>query len=666
MILRFSQKLGSRLKAGTLKPLPLDEAPVADWTSHLFFFDRTPYILVSNTAALYSTVLSAKGITNDSVFITRLTSTLRDFMEADGLAFAYDRFIMPRTGDIRFASAHSRSVTGSMNELITSAKVLLADEETSPFDLGFQLNANLWRRSETSSSVGSSRPTWTSPARPSDSIPRTTTTPRRPSSNAGWNFGNRPATCCSSSGRGSGAGMNSGVASRGDSAAKPPRPPFSAGPLAVSYEGFLPVFFSGQPRLRTHALHLQHHRRLAETVPKPGVARVLLRGGGGKAWQAAIATDNVLRPKAKRPADSRQAHPPPARSPASVAVKLVRDGSCREATQACLAGAVMDSPLLGDFLDLALRPLYRTYKTQLPRSAWDAYLEAVTAAIPTWPAGRPPPLGCGRACSQARGSGLPDRPQAAPPGRPHLAAVARPWPTAAPPAAMPSAAWRWPHDPSTRTNASISFYRRSRRRSSSRPTAWAMNSLPRLRVSRQRNCRPPTRSIPTGTDPQDPPWHPVGDVNLFDFWSSISAVGTCWNEASRWTASRAATSSSGTWKSSCSPTKSPRCSPRNPRRPNRSRAHARGRLGLAVHPGKRAAQWVTRIPATRRSSMFYPGSYDQTASGCSVRFATRTSKTTTTAAFRLVPPGVETMTVRDLFCAWRTPLCPGRPKSTTP
>ena len=140
MILRLSQKIGSRLKAGPLKPLPLDKAPVADWTSQLFFFDRLPYILVSNTAALYSTVLYARGITNDSIFITRLTSALRDFMEADGLAFAYDRFIMPRTGLIRFASTFNRSVTGSMNELISYAKVLLADEETSPFDLGFRLN----------------------------------------------------------------------------------------------------------------------------------------------------------------------------------------------------------------------------------------------------------------------------------------------------------------------------------------------------------------------------------------------------------------------------------------------------------------------------------------------------------------------------------------------
>jgi hypothetical protein len=143
MILRFFQKLSTRLKAGTLKPLPMDDAPIADWTSHLFFFERTPYILVSNTKTLYSTVLFAKGITDDSVFIVRVMNHLREFMEADGVAFAYDRFISPRTGLIRFASTFSRSVTGSMNELVNYAKVFLADEETSPFDLGFRLNDTL-------------------------------------------------------------------------------------------------------------------------------------------------------------------------------------------------------------------------------------------------------------------------------------------------------------------------------------------------------------------------------------------------------------------------------------------------------------------------------------------------------------------------------------------
>jgi len=140
MILRFSRKLGSRLKAGTLKPLPMDDAPVADWTGHVFIFERTPYILLCNTATLYSTALYAEGINDDGVFISRALAVLREFMEADELAFAYDRFIAPRTGVIRVASSLNRSVTGLMNEMITLAKTLLTDDEVSPFDLGFHLN----------------------------------------------------------------------------------------------------------------------------------------------------------------------------------------------------------------------------------------------------------------------------------------------------------------------------------------------------------------------------------------------------------------------------------------------------------------------------------------------------------------------------------------------
>ena len=113
MILRFSQKLGARLKAGPLSPAPLDEAPVADWTSHIFFFDRAPYILVSNTAALYSVVLYAKGITNESMFITSFMTSLRDIMAADGLAAAYDRFITPHAGTIRLAGGFANHGEGA-------------------------------------------------------------------------------------------------------------------------------------------------------------------------------------------------------------------------------------------------------------------------------------------------------------------------------------------------------------------------------------------------------------------------------------------------------------------------------------------------------------------------------------------------------------------------
>src|SRR5262245_28202081 len=117
MIFRLSQKLNAKIKAGPLRAAPLHENPLVDWSAHLFVAGRTQYVLLCNTQALYSTVLYGKGITDDSHFIGRALSNLREFMEADGQAFVYHRFIAPATASVRIAKALDRSVTGSMNEL---------------------------------------------------------------------------------------------------------------------------------------------------------------------------------------------------------------------------------------------------------------------------------------------------------------------------------------------------------------------------------------------------------------------------------------------------------------------------------------------------------------------------------------------------------------------
>jgi hypothetical protein len=140
VIFRPSQKLNAKIKVGALAALPLDENPFADWSAHLFLADRTQYILLCNTKSLYSTVLYGKGITNDSYFIERALSNLREFLEDDGLAFLYQRFIAPASAAARFAKALDRSVTGSMNDLINHAKAWLTEGELSPFDVGFKLN----------------------------------------------------------------------------------------------------------------------------------------------------------------------------------------------------------------------------------------------------------------------------------------------------------------------------------------------------------------------------------------------------------------------------------------------------------------------------------------------------------------------------------------------
>ena len=139
MIFRLSQKLNTKIKAGTLATLPLDENPFADWSGQLFLVGRSQYILLSNTKSLYSTVLPGKGVTNDRQFIERALSSNREFMEIDGYEGIYERFVAPASGSVQFAKALDRSVTGSMNDMTKHAAFWLAAGEVSPIEIGSRL-----------------------------------------------------------------------------------------------------------------------------------------------------------------------------------------------------------------------------------------------------------------------------------------------------------------------------------------------------------------------------------------------------------------------------------------------------------------------------------------------------------------------------------------------
>jgi hypothetical protein len=140
MIIRPSQKLANKIKAGTLVEMPLDKNPFADWSAHLFIAGRTQYILLSNTVSLYSTVMYGKGITNESQFIERALSSIREFMVDDGHGAAYERFIVPASATVRFAKALNRSVTGSLNDMTNHAALMLAAGDVAPFEIGSRLN----------------------------------------------------------------------------------------------------------------------------------------------------------------------------------------------------------------------------------------------------------------------------------------------------------------------------------------------------------------------------------------------------------------------------------------------------------------------------------------------------------------------------------------------
>lgn len=140
MILRVSQKIATKVHVKPTAALPLDVNPFADWTAHGFSADRTQYVIITNTASLYSAVIYGRGITDDNRMIVRTLEAIRELMVDDGLAFIYRRFVAPASARVSFSKALNRSVTGSMNDLICHAKAWLAEGDLSPFDTAFKLN----------------------------------------------------------------------------------------------------------------------------------------------------------------------------------------------------------------------------------------------------------------------------------------------------------------------------------------------------------------------------------------------------------------------------------------------------------------------------------------------------------------------------------------------
>ena len=140
MIVRVSAKLGKKIHLNPPKSLPLDPNPFADWSTHLFVADRTQYILITNTASLYSMVMFGRGIANDGQFLDRITSYMGEFIRDDGYRFMYERWIIPSMAHVLFSKALNRSVTGSMNDLVFMAKTRLVERDVSPYDVSFWLN----------------------------------------------------------------------------------------------------------------------------------------------------------------------------------------------------------------------------------------------------------------------------------------------------------------------------------------------------------------------------------------------------------------------------------------------------------------------------------------------------------------------------------------------
>jgi hypothetical protein len=140
MIIRLTSTLANKIKESDLPLLPADPNPFADWAARLFTADRAQYILITNSASLYSVVIYGRGVTDDNALLHGMTDMMREVMEKDGFRLIYEKQVAPQAARVSFSKALSRSVTGSMNDLVFQAKWHLIRDELSPYDVSFRLN----------------------------------------------------------------------------------------------------------------------------------------------------------------------------------------------------------------------------------------------------------------------------------------------------------------------------------------------------------------------------------------------------------------------------------------------------------------------------------------------------------------------------------------------
>lgn len=116
------------------------------------------------------------------------------------------------------------------------------------------------------------------------------------------------------------------------------------------------------------------------------IADLLLRGVDAAGWKQAIEGENVLRKRSPTTASTKAALIRSRLQTMSEGLwQLVRDGSKPVATHAVLAATIKYSPLVGDFLDLVVRDLYRRFEDTLKPQHWDRYLEDCRGRDPEMP-----------------------------------------------------------------------------------------------------------------------------------------------------------------------------------------------------------------------------------------------------------------------------------------
>jgi hypothetical protein len=127
MIFRVTSRLATKLGVEPVPPLPLSKSFLHDWTAHFFMAGRLQYIILTNTATLYSAVILGRGNTGVSSFIKNALAGIGESLQLDGLDSLFRPLMAEPLENRTFCRASDRRVLGSVNDLIFGAKVYIIE-----------------------------------------------------------------------------------------------------------------------------------------------------------------------------------------------------------------------------------------------------------------------------------------------------------------------------------------------------------------------------------------------------------------------------------------------------------------------------------------------------------------------------------------------------------
>lgn len=140
LTLRPTKMLARRLHLTVPATPPPVANRVADWCAHEFTAQRHRYLLFWHTAAFLPVLVPGRGVRDEHDLIMQLADGLKLVMDGTDLEFHHRRWIAPELGAMQWAPIPSRSVLGTMNDLMRIAKYHIIEGDESPVELSLRLS----------------------------------------------------------------------------------------------------------------------------------------------------------------------------------------------------------------------------------------------------------------------------------------------------------------------------------------------------------------------------------------------------------------------------------------------------------------------------------------------------------------------------------------------